>query len=1096
MKRKLFSFFVLLAITAAVTGPARGQTALKGHFTINANGDKVVFSSGNLQATYNGSAWSWGFAAHQWDYIGNAAGNTNVTGEEPWISAPGTVDLFGWSTAATYFGIHNSQDGNTFSGDFVDWGTNIGTGWRTLSKGEWQYLLNTRTASTIGSTTNARFAKAYLFGTTHGAILFPDSYTHPTDVASPTGINDISNTALWNDNTYSAEDWAKMEAAGAVFLPAAGLRYFYSGELTNFNWIGYYQSSSLGTDGNAYNPYTMAVAWDNMGNDYYNSRADRFSVRLVKTVPVRSLTGIPQDWSVTADGQSVTVTNGTAEVPAGAAVKLIPPTEVKPTVKAVTVSEVTQDANLEWNFTMPDYDAVVGVTYKENPGLAWTYGGNAIPNDTTLTAYYGFHADTIQKIGITMSPEFNQAYTAANSTLTLRFGSTDANIVSFTDANNMQSFSVNGPGECDVYMVFDGNKDFIYDSVAFHINIQAPANLTLTTNNSNWGSVTLNSGNTLPEGVIAGVTEGTFHVIPGTQVTLNATANQGFHLKGWRYGTDNSCGGCWLSNNQPENPLQLTVTSDTNITAVFDTTKAELAWSDDEFTGYTMIDFNNYKPTLNNPHNVEVRYGLVENIISIVVNPETGYITNGMNVPRVLTSGTFHIYAVHETDQTYYYDSVVYTLTVNWGSLVAISQYVEEGGITAFLNAEDDLTHAYSISNNSKMALLAPGASFSIAATANEGYHFSKWQNGDNINGYIDYATTSTVVYTAPTEITSFYNTVLKAIFDTNTYALNVVVADGQSDRGTVAGSNTAAKHFLEYEISATPITYYHFLEWNDGNTHNPRTVSLVSDSTFTAYFAPDTFTITYMDGTEELKVEKVPYRESIPEYIPTKPGMKFMGWNPALPQLMPGENLTTYAQWACDSVLDIDENKYPAVNIGNKCWMAENLRTRHYADGREIAHIYEYHTTMNPSVPQNYGYLYDWYDAVDINRPATRATSSTYVQGVCPENYHIPTAEEVALLINLPANALCSTDGWITPDGITNSANFTAYPAGLYNAASARFEGRGTQTDWWIVNGTTSNIRDLQNVSSLQINYFCNAPQIITRNPNDAVSVRCVLND
>lgn len=49
MKSKLFSFFVLLAITTVVTGSAWGQTALKGHFTINANGDKVVFSSGNLR---------------------------------------------------------------------------------------------------------------------------------------------------------------------------------------------------------------------------------------------------------------------------------------------------------------------------------------------------------------------------------------------------------------------------------------------------------------------------------------------------------------------------------------------------------------------------------------------------------------------------------------------------------------------------------------------------------------------------------------------------------------------------------------------------------------------------------------------------------------------------------------------------------------------------------------------------------------------------------------------------------------------------------------------------------------------------------------
>lgn len=263
----------------------------------------------------------------------------------------------------------------------------------------------------------------------------------------------------------------------------------------------------------------------------------------------------------------------------------------------------------------------------------------------------------------------------------------------------------------------DGNAYNPY-SVAFHANILAPAVLTLASNNSQLGSVTLNSGNTLPEGVIAGVTEGTFHVIPGTQVTLNATANQGFHLKGWRYGTDNSCGGCWLSNNQPENPLQLTVTSDTNITAVFDT--------------------NSYDITASVAQTTDVR-GTVK----------------------------------------------------------------------------------------------------------------------------IDY---------------------------TDTQGQNKSAGPAATAQASTLGDSTST-------LTATPSTYYHFLEWNDDNTDNPRMVSLVSDSTFTAYFAPDTFTITYMDGTEELKVEKVPYRESIPEYIPTKPGMKFMGWNPALPQLMPSENLTTYAQ-------------------------------------------------------------------------------------------------------------------------------------------------------------------------------------------------------
>jgi len=197
----------------------------------------VYFSQGNLQAVFAsaGSSCTWKFADNQWDVVGNAAANTSINGNGS-VSAAGTVDLFGWSTAVTTYGIHNSTTDSDYSGDFVDWGTNIGTGWRTLTKDEWTWLLglidgsdpnpgtNCRTSSTIGETENARFAKAKLFDTTHGLIIFPDSYTHPDGVAVPTGINETDGTS-WNANTYNATDWGKMEAAGCVFLPVAGIRW-------------------------------------------------------------------------------------------------------------------------------------------------------------------------------------------------------------------------------------------------------------------------------------------------------------------------------------------------------------------------------------------------------------------------------------------------------------------------------------------------------------------------------------------------------------------------------------------------------------------------------------------------------------------------------------------------------------------------------------------------------------------------------------------------------------------------------------------------------------------------------------------------------
>jgi hypothetical protein len=37
--------------------------------------------------------------------------------------------------------------------------------------------------------------------------------------------------------------------------------------------------------------------------------------------------------------------------------------------------------------------------------------------------------------------------------------------------------------------------------------------------------------------------------------------------------------------------------------------------------------------------------------------------------------------------------------------------------------------------------------------------------------------------------------------------------------------------------ITATANYGYHFTQWNDGNTQNPRTITLTQDTTFTALF-------------------------------------------------------------------------------------------------------------------------------------------------------------------------------------------------------------------------------------------------------------------
>ena len=185
------------------------------------------------------------------------------------------------------------------------------------------------------------------------------------------------------------------------------------------------------------------------------------------------------DWQ---DGNAWLVTDayfeGNYRVTLGGITIDLPP---DPTVPAL--DELTGN----WNFLMPGANKVVKVTYKAEPALAWTFGNRAIPNDTTITAYRGFELPVIGNIGAIMNHDF---YTALlGGTVSLRYGSTNPAVISFTNPNNMYSFSVNGAGECNVYMVFDGNDDFQDDSVAFHAVIANPATLTLAVNDANMGTI-------------------------------------------------------------------------------------------------------------------------------------------------------------------------------------------------------------------------------------------------------------------------------------------------------------------------------------------------------------------------------------------------------------------------------------------------------------------------------------------------------------------------------------------------------------------------------------------------------------------------------
>ena len=224
-------------------------------FTV-ASGKVVYFSQGNLQ--YIGSAASpyWKFADHQFDFFGTTTGqNSAATNVDR--------DLFGWGDLT---GCNTSQTISDYSWT-ADWGTKIGSGWRTLTKAEWDYL-----ASTRANASNLYGAgKIGNCNPIQGIIILPDDWDWTNAEIAGFASEWTSGTSTANVFTYS--DWSKMEKAGALFLPSAGLRNGIS--VSDVNLHGYCWASNK-LNGS----YAYMFRSDNYHTTYYVFSYG-FSVRLV-----------------------------------------------------------------------------------------------------------------------------------------------------------------------------------------------------------------------------------------------------------------------------------------------------------------------------------------------------------------------------------------------------------------------------------------------------------------------------------------------------------------------------------------------------------------------------------------------------------------------------------------------------------------------------------------------------------------------------------------------------------------------------------------------------------------------------------------------
>ena len=172
--------------------------------------------------------------------------------------------------------------------------------------------------------------------------------------------------------------------------------------------------------------------------------------------------------------------------------------------------------------------------------------------------------------------------------------------------------------------------------------------------------------------------------------------------------------------------------------------------------------------------------------------------------------------------------------------------------------------------------------------------------------------------------------------------------------------------------------------------------------------------------------------------------------------------------------VKDIENTFYNTVQIGNQCWMAENMKTRTYKNGAIIPNVTDpnewsflvsgayvwYDNDL--SWKESYGALYNWHAAVDPN-------------GLCPEGWHLPAVNEWQVLTNFiggagapygqklrscrqdasPLGGECNTLDHPRWENTGNSVfgtddyGFSLLPAGL-RLGLGQFDALGVYGAWW----------------------------------------------
>ena len=161
------------------------------------------------------------------------------------------------------------------------------------------------------------------------------------------------------------------------------------------------------------------------------------------------------------------------------------------------------------------------------------------------------------------------------------------------------------------------------------------------------------------------------------------------------------------------------------------------------------------------------------------------------------------------------------------------------------------------------------------------------------------------------------------------------------------------------YTLTVTANYGYHFTQWSDGNTDNPRTIILASDTTFTAEFAKNTYTITAKSSNPQWGTtagdNSALYLDEVEISATANYGYHFVKWN---------DNNTSNPR-----TISVTEDKtYTATFAKNVYSITNNAEHGSISGGTSAEYLDEVTLTANP----DYGYHFTQWSDGNKENPRT----------------------------------------------------------------------------------------------------------------------------